>query len=224
MCLGGGVPVSARCPPIEPQNLKWLNCPVKEHEAFAQSSEKDPNGRDRPPRISCHTDDAGTREDALGPRAKSLGLPHTPYPFNTPLRPVPESYQPPKPGASPGSTKPNPQPPTHFHSTHLSIPPKSRWGAGPSAALHLEERYLHCEDEEADATEGAAPQPGLSLPLNPKAHIAAACWHLRGKPTRQSVGMCRQGLLLSFPAVVSPMDRMRFGWIICEVHLSSISV
>ena len=144
--------------------------------------------------------------------------------INTPLRPVPESYQPPKPGASPGSTKPNPQPPTHFHSTHLSIPPKSRWGAGPSAALHLEECYPHCEDEEADATEGAAPQPGLSLPLNPKAHIVAACRHpRRGKPTRQSVGRCGQGLLLSFPAVVSPMDRLRFGWIICEVHLSSIS-
>lgn len=150
------MPVSARCPPIEPQNLKWLNCPLKEHEAFAQSSEKDPNGRDRPPRISCHTDDAGTREDALGPRAKSLGLPHTPYPFNTPLRPVPESYQPPKPSASPGSTKPNPQPPTHFHSTHLSIPPKSRWGAGPSAALHLEECYPHCEDEEANANRGSS--------------------------------------------------------------------
>lgn len=123
------MPVSARCPSIEPRNLKWLNCPLKEHEAFVQSSEKDPNGRDRPPRISCHTDDAGTREDALGPRVKSLGLPHTLYPFNTPLRPVPESYQPPKPGASPGSTKPNhsPQP--------TSTPPTSQSHPSPGGAL-----------------------------------------------------------------------------------------
>lgn len=74
-------------------------------------------------------------------------------------------------------------------------------------------------------TEGAAPLPGLLLPLTPR-HIPwqpSDTWgeeSLPGKAPR-GVGGPGQGPHLSFPAVVSPVDRLRFGWLICEVCLFS---
>ena len=74
-------------------------------------------------------------------------------------------------------------------------------------------------------TEGAAPLPGLLRPLTPR-HIPwqpSDTWgeeSLPGKAPR-GVGGPGQGPHLSFPAAVSPVDRLRFGWLICEVCLFS---
>lgn len=136
MCHPSQVPLR------ESQKLKWLDCPLKEHEAFAQSSQMDSNGEGTAPTdISTWTRQGQGRmlwAPQPNPRLHThLNTQHTQPPPQIPCQ-LPESNAVLAVGAEPTT-------PTHFHATHLSIPTPSPGGVGPPLALCVREppwRYL----------------------------------------------------------------------------------
>lgn len=142
-------------------------------------------------------DEAGTRQDALGPRNKSLCLPHTSSTQDTPW-PLPKCYPASKGGPSPGSRKPSlsPQPPTT--STH-PVPQShrsARHDPGASSSPAHPGTSPHGGGEETGATEGAA-SPVRAVPaFEPQGPHCGTLWRTGSrKPARQSV----RKLLLSLP-------------------------
>ena len=175
----------SQVPSPSSKNLKWLVCPLKEHETFAQSSEKDPDGGGpSPPAVSySYMDEAGTRQDTLGPRSKSLGVPYTPYPLKTPLGPLPKSYP---------VSKARPQPQVPGSHAHLFNPTQVPGKApGPLWGLYIQECDPFMDVRRRVLKREQLPQQALFLPLNPKPHTVAACWHLGSrKRATQSIVRC----------------------------------
>ena len=114
-------------------------------------------------RISCsYMDEAGTRQDTLGLRTKSHGLPHIPYPVKTPPGPLPKFSWLLKPSPSPSiqeaiPTPPNPPPPCPLPHPH----PSARHDIGSSHSLYIQKRYP-CYGGKETGTTGELLQEGCS--------------------------------------------------------------
>lgn len=142
--------------------------------------------------------------------------------------PFPNPTQPPKSGPSPSCRKPQPQPPTHFHCTHFSIPPTCQVGHWSLSQPHVSRNATHIvETRKPVQQREQPPNKGCCCPETPRYMLwqPAGTWGEESPPGKASegVGSLRQGLLLSFPTSVSSTDKLRFGWINCDVPLSPIS-
>ena len=156
-------PSQPGAPCIESQKLKWLDYPLKEHEAFAQSSEKDcPQGHS----ATWMRQGQGRMLWAPEPNPQAfpthLNTQHT-------IQPPPQiltSLQSLTAVLAVGSRNHNPQ--------HISMPPTSQSHPSPGGALGPLQPWASGNisrqggDEEGGVTEGAAPLPGLLLPLTPR--------------------------------------------------------
>lgn len=127
----GNVPTPARHSPPDPEPEMAILSPSRSMTPLPNSEDSD--GSDPPQRNSVATDEGGTRQDTLGPRAKSLGLPLTHYPLKTLLILFPKSY--PASKATPAHGVKKPSPSLQLTSTmprlHPQSHPNSRQATGP---------------------------------------------------------------------------------------------